>query len=259
MEKLRFNSLTIKIIAMISMVTEHTLRALVTINKASFASVLAYSRVQTVAFFVLPVVRSITFPLIVFSIIEDLTHTPKKNYPLWLGIFTLIAQIPFTMLFGDALLAGQRFLLNGMFASLLGSLMLLLYVRLYLSDASNEKKAKFWCIFISLLIIIVIGALISGIYIEYGISIFALVYMFYFVRNEKARRIVPIAIWGYFIFRASEHLSIQEYSLTSAGLIIAALILLIYNGEWSEKTKYLLNGFYPVQLIVIAVVINVMF
>ena len=205
----------------------------------------------------------LTFPIMAFFVVEGYKHTSNLGrYILRLFIFGLIA-IPFHVIALGMPLGPTYPFLNILFAIILSLLVLLLYDKI-------KIKALFW-----LLYIIVIVPL-SFIFIEWYFIGTTTVLLFYIIKNENVRRIVPPIFAGVawlllgLLSRVSllllENVEGMEMPVGLigdtnfinvmlfffVGCIVAAVLLKNYSGERGKSMKWLFYIIYPVHLAVLA-------
>ena len=205
----------------------------------------------------------LTFPIMSFFVVEGYRHTSSlKKYMLRLFIFGLIAA-PFHFL-----VIGWP-LLNIMFTMVWGLFILVLYDKI-------KFRALFWVLYV--LIIVPVSFLVF----EYYFIGTNLILMFYIIKNERARRIVPplfagltwlviaaLGLWQISLMPAdavvqdsifrNEHLllnmefmlSIIPFALVS---MFVAFLLSNYNGERGKKMKWLFYAIYPLHFAVLAAI-----
>ena len=207
----------------------------------------------------------LTFPIMGYFVVEGYKHTSDiKKYLLRLFAFGLLAA-PFHMLIYGF---GVRF--NIMFSIMLCLITLLIYDRI-------KVKALFW-IFVFPIILIASMVLIFD-WVFIGVIV---VMLYYLIKNETLRRIIPPVVGGLIWFAIARFsyigLSLFEYmgdyagvqsilemwsggvySIIAAqamiiGCIAAAILLVYYNGERGKRMKWLFYAFYPIHLAVIGLV-----
>jgi len=244
------NAFTIKLIAIISMGLQHTLRVL-------------WPYIPVNWLFPLFIFRGITFPIMAFFLVEGFKRTSNKTrYLMRLLAFASISQIPYMLVLGLPF-----FRLNIIFSFSLGLILLWLYEHFYL----NGKEGQFG----TLLIVILVASMFTEAMFIGPIVFFAI----YIIKDEKKRIIFPLLGAGLFelallllsvpIYRdmqaeALEYLSLAlqlEYMIVqqvgtvfSIGAFIAIPLLLLYNGERGPRAKYLFYVFYPGHWIILAII-----
>ena len=205
----------------------------------------------------------LTFPIMSFFVVEGYKHTSNlKKYILRLFIFGLIA-VPFHFL----VIAWP--VLNIMFSIVWGLLILILYDKI-------KIRPLFWVLYI----IVVVP--ISYLVFEYYFIGTNLILMFYIIKNETARRIVPplfagvtwlaitaLGLWRiatmpadavvqdsmfrnqHFLLNTEFMLSVIPFALVS---MFVAVLLKHYNGERGKRMKWLFYVIYPLHFAVLATI-----
>jgi len=208
------------------------------------------------------------FPIIGYFIVEGYKHTSNlKGYIMRLFIFGAIA-IPFYML----VLGLFRF--NIMFAIIMSLLALTMYDKI-------KSKAIFWLIFV----LLSIPMLMLFDWLFFGPLV---VILYYIIKNETARRMVPGFVAGLLWLTLSSFaflglsmlnpLLYTEYAvyaipqrdmiysmMGNTNVVISSLFfplcciggtILIknYNGERGKRMKWLFYSFYPIHLAAIAII-----
>ena len=208
----------------------------------------------------------LTFPIMAYFVVEGYKHTSNiKRYILRVLMFGLIA-LPFHILaLGIPLAGGNPSVypwLNIMFAIALSLLVLVLYDKI-------KSRVVFWILYIVLIVPI------SFLFLEWDLTGVTMVLLFYIIRNENARRIVPPIFAGLSNLGALLLLTIslplmqnlegfQTQGLAFnmdfirvmpvfvVGCLLASFLLYNYNGERGKRMKYLFYVMYPVHFIVLA-------
>lgn len=189
----------------------------------------------------------ISFPIFCFQIVQGYIHTHDvKKYITRLGLFALISQVPFMLfyhfVFGD-------FAINVIFTLLFGLLAILIY----------DKYHKFVGVCCGLLL-----ATIAQICkFDYGFFGVFIIFIFYLFHNKKIylgiiyilsvfiKYLIPPIQKGipiYYLF------SINTYSLLMYFTCFAIIPILFYNGQKGKDAKYLFYIFYPVHLLILAMI-----
>ncbi len=168
----------------------------------------------------------LAFPIFTFLIAEGMYYTKNpEKYLLRLGIFAIIAEIPF-----DLFLKGQMFYFskqNVFFTLLLGAL----------------------CIYIHLNVDIVIAKfplMIAMIYMaeylqtDYSAGGVIMILAFYFTRGNLLSNTCFLAGINYCFYTGN-----QNYGT------LAMIPIAMYNGEKGRGNKYFFYWFYPVHLLIL--------
>ena len=199
-------------------------------------------------------VGGLTFPIMAFFVVEGYKHTSSlKRYVLRILVVGLIA-LPFHFLtLGLALIP----VLNIMFTIALSLGVLAMYDKI-------KSRVLFWVIFILLIVPV-------SLVFEWSFPGVAMVLLFYIIKNEKARRILPpiVAVLLNFVLSLvflipgvempkTGLLADPAYMTVSAtfilGMLLAPVLLLCFSGERGKKMKWLFYTFYPAHLAVLAIV-----
>ena len=196
----------------------------------------------------------LTFPIMAYFVVEGYKHTSNlKKYILRLLTFGLIA-LPFHILtLGFPLANGDPSVypwLNIMFTIILSLLVLIMYDKI-------KVRAIFWLIYVFLIVPI------AFMFFEWGFFGTTTVLLFYIIRNENARRIVPPILAGIFNIVPVLLLMLTIDTMESAqglaydidfirlmptfaiGCFLVALLLKNYNGERGKQMKWLFYAAYP--------------
>ena len=193
------------------------------------------------------------FPIYCFLLVEGFLHTRSvAKYALRLFVFALISEVPF-----DLALTGEWWSLQGsnvFFTLVIG--LLLIWALSYVEKFYEFWQEKKWDDFAGKLIYVVIGGFIAiflGGFAEtvlktdYGMAgVFAIAVLYLF------RKIKEVAFVG----------AVMLLSVMSSSTEILALLMLIplmrYNGERGKSTKYIFYAFYPVHLLILALICTFM-
>ena len=218
------SSFVLKVIACIAMVCDHIRYVVPNTNN-----------IVTIA------LGRISYPLFAFLLTEGYSHTKDlKKYYKRIIIFALISQIPF-MMFRN-LCIGVWQLLNIMFTLLFG----LIAINIY-----DKYKNKFVCILLTFGIIILSRIII----VDYNWWGILTVFLFYVFRNNKfllAILFVAITFIYYFLrtgISMFSNMLIMEYMIFTFSSLI---FIFLYNGKEGRKLKYFFYWFYPIHLLIFA-------
>lgn len=193
----------------------------------------------------------LSFPIFCFQIVQGYIHTHNvKKYITRLGIFALISQITF-MLFYHAVF--NEFAVNVIFTLLFGLLAILIY----------DKFNKFVGICSSLLL----ATIAQFFHFDYGFFGVFIIFIFYLLHNKKiAMSIVFVisVIVKYLIPIIQNGIPIlytffgTKYSMVMYFTCFAIIPILFYNGQKGKDAKYLFYIFYPVHLLILSIISNLM-
>ena len=221
------SSFILKIIACISMFCDH-------FGDAFFGEVTFFNYIGRFA-----------FPIFCFQIVQGYIHTHDiKKYILRLMVFAIISQIPF-MLFYHVVF--DSFAINVIFTLLFGLLTILIY------DKYNK--------FVGVCSCLLLGIIAQVCQFDYGFLGVFIIFMFYLLRNKKiimsitfaiaviVRYYIPLIQYGLpisYLFLGS------KYSMLMYFTCFSIIPILLYNGQKGKDAKYLFYIFYPVHLLILA-------
>lgn len=219
-----FDGATLKYIAMISMLMDHTNKAIIIHylngenNFLSFVSG------------IFDILGRIAFPIFCFMIVEGFYKTKNKGkYFLNLLLFGAVSEIPFDLF--DSGVIFQPNANNIMFT------FALLLLTLWCIDLLKQKINKILWYAISVCIVAVSSliAMITGLdYVHYAIIIGYLYYVFYDIQ------ILASALGGALMYK-------ELWALLGFGLVLT------YNGKRGKQNKWFNYWFYPVHLLLLGI------
>ena len=200
-------------------------------------------------------VGGLTFPIMAFFVVEGYKHTSSlKRYVLRILIVGAIA-LPFHFLTLGLALAAT---LNIMFTIALSLGVLAIYDKL-------KSRAAFWVIYVLLIVPV-------SFVFEWSFPGVTMVLLFYIIKNEKARRILPpivalilstvlsliFLIPGMEMPEMKGLMADPTFIAVNAtfiiGILLAPVLLMRYSGERGRKMKWVFYLFYPAHLAVLAIV-----
>ena len=229
------NNFTLKIIAIVTMLIDHTAAVLLT---------------QTEYYLLLRTIGRFAFPIFIFLITEGFNKTRDlKKMLVRLGIFALISEIPFDLAFYHGKIDWKYFDLvflkrpelwqhqNIFFTLLFGGLGYLIYTKL------KEKQGVG-----ALMFPVILAILAEWWRFDYGMFGVLMVFFASIVYPSIKGRAGVIAIGNLLFFGAGSRL--QIYALLSI------IPILLYNGKRGFNMKYVFYVFYPVHLGILALINN---
>ena len=211
-----FSGSALKIIAVLSMVTDHCAYFLLDGNTWAYEVMRCFGRVA--------------FPVFAFLVAEGFAHTRNRmRYFLSLLLFAVISEVPWYLLNGAD---GTH---NVMFTLALGVAALAVF----------ERLQKHGALAIAAILLVALSAEISG--LDYGWHGIVEILVFHLFRSKKycqSTRLLQLA----FAFPFMSHYGI-------IGALLACFIIFLYNGTrgiiHGKVAKYGLYAIYPVHLIII--------
>lgn len=203
-------------------------------------------------------VGRMTFPIYAFLLVEGYFHTHNlKKYMLRLLVFALLSEIPFNLVMG-----------SNWFYPLHQNVLWTFLIAIGLMHMNEKAKAsgKLW-----IRVVAGIGSIILGFFlglitmVDYYHAGIWMVLVFYFFRGRKWWNYVGQFALLYYI--NVEELSGFAYEITLFGethfwvrqgfALLALIPIWLYRGKEGYKSKtlqYIYYGFYPVHLLVLALI-----
>ena len=252
---MKYDAYTLKWIAIIGMVLNHIVFAWWEVLPLWLA-------------FPLYAAGGVTFPIMAYFVVEGYKHTSNlKKYFLRLFIFGLISM-PFHIL-----VFRGGFGLNILFTIMLSLLALILYDKI-------KVRVLFWVLFVLLIVLSIV--LLMDWYIIGPI----IVLMYYIIKKENTRRLLPGIVAGVFWFvflglalvsmigveamieagydvelvtagLAMDFFSVEFFTVSLTcliGCILGAFLIRGYNGERGKRMKWVFYAFYPIHLMILSMV-----
>ena len=215
------NSFTLKLIAVITMLIDHTAHVLVSQD--------------TPIYFLMRAAGRLAFPIFCFLIVEGFYHTRNVyKYLLRLGIFALLSEIPFDLaIHGEVFYQDYQ---NVYFTLFIGLGVICGLEKVRTSFTANRVfSALCQCL-------IVLAGCMFTVFLktDYDAMGVILIVLFYLYRENKPALIISVLLVTIFLGGVFE-------GLASLSLIL----ILLYNGERGTKVKYAFYAFYPVHLFVL--------
>lgn len=206
--KIGLNSFALKIIAITSMLIDH-------VGAVFFPQVM-----------ILRIIGRMAFPIYAYLLVEGFIYTHDiKNYMLRLGIFALISEVPFDLVFfGKPLFLLHQ---NVFFTLFLGIVVLYFY-----SKAPNAVQR---------IVIVFVGLLVSEMLrTDYSSMGIVMILIFYLMRENSIIKILAVAFVNIFLMGY-----IQVFA------VFGLIPVWLHNGNEGRKMKAVFYGFYPVHLLVL--------
>lgn len=226
---------TLKIIAIISMLTDH-IGAVVVLGFLQHAW---YGQWLINLYYVMRLlIGRIAFPIFCFLLVEGFGHTRNAaKYALRLFVFALVSEIPFDLAFEGKLFAPKY--QNVFFTLFIGLLVMMAY-----KGITERLKAAVW-----IKLILYIAALAAGMGIAWllktdydAIGVGCIMALYIFRRNKAAQ--ITAGCAGFF----------ASCFFTGGSELTAPLAFIpigFYNGKRGLKMKYFFYLFYPLHLLVL--------
>ena len=191
----------------------------------------------------------LAFPIYCFLIVEGFFHTRNvKKYMARLFLFALVSEIPFDLAFYDTIFyKGHQ---NVFFTLFIG--LITIWVSDYvLGQMRNKLSGKMSAAMLTVMnLIAVFVILLAGCVLaeavfrcDYGASGICAIYIMYMFRNQRMSGFAT---------------AVCMLGVLSGSLEFLALFMLIpmhfYNGTRGKQHKYFFYAFYPVHLLILAII-----
>ncbi len=216
-----FSGSTLKIIAIISMLIDHT--AAVLVSPYDFSALYITMRL----------IGRLAFPIFCFLLVEGMYYTSNtKKYLFRLGVFAIISEIPFDLAFRHKICDIQY--QNVFFTLFLGALLIHMIEQLKLRTSSNKNLQKIIYIFIICCIAFFLKT-------DYGYKGILLILCYYFLYQTSYTKLIAAAVVIFLLYGCSLELA----------AVFSAIPIAYYNGKRGLKLKYSFYLFYPVHLLIL--------
>ena len=215
------NAAQLKIIALISMLTDHL--------AVCFAELL-----PEWGYNVMRGVGRLAFPIFCFLIVEGFEKTSSRlKYCLRLLVFALISEVPYDMLIHRAWFYpyGNNIMIT---------LMLTVLV-LWIVDVLQKKGTP--GIIAALSIAIAAGVAAYFLHLEYSWKCIASAMLFYVAKNDDAVKYAGTAC-----------ILLINTTITGLNAVFALPLIYLYNGKKGKMQKYFFYIFYPVHILALGIV-----
>jgi hypothetical protein len=236
------NAFTLKIIAIIGMIIQHS--AMV------FRGVIPYGLQIP-----MHIVGGITFPIMAYFVSEGFRYTSNFwRYFRRLLVFAVIAQIPFAFAFTSIVSMDY----NILFTIALGLLLIKWYDSTWQPNATSKlRRWHFWL----LLPIFIVASL----FVQFSIAGVAMIFLFYVLRNHGSLRLIIPLLISFLWFTETVQIIFEMIAGTFEGFtphffyrtamglgnLIALALLFAYNGQRGRKMKWFFYIFYPLHLAIL--------
>lgn len=234
---------TLKMIAIITMLIDHIGAVLI---ERGIASTEYWDMPWYYFDLSLRFIGRIAFPIFCFLLVEGFQKTHNRfRYALRLGLFCLIAEIPFDLAFSGAVFDWRH--QNVFFTLAIG------FCVLWGMSTVKEKKASWpkWAKILAQIIILLVGMLLAELlrtdYAYFGVLYVALLYFFYNSNQAEWLRNTVMIILA------------SVWNLLEVPTALSYIPIHFYNGERGWKLKYVFYLFYPVHLLILALLAYLLF
>ena len=184
----------------------------------------------------------ITAPVMCWFLVQGFVHTSsRKNYAIRLLIFTLVAQIPYSLVRTDASLMASLSVIYTLLVS---------FLMLCVLESKLEALPK-WIMVIVLMVLSIFG--------DWAIFAPLMVLFFYFFRDNRKRLILFYSLAAAMVVLTDITILLLKHyywynELWQLGMFLFIPLLLLYNGEPGSRHpfhKWFFYVFYPAHLLVL--------
>ncbi|MDF2472978.1 MAG: putative rane protein [Anaerocolumna sp.] len=246
------NGLALKLIAIITMLIDHSTAVLVSYETSPNLYLLGRT------------IGRLAFPIFCFLLVEGLLHTKDvRKYLLRLGLFAILSEISFDLAFFHSNYYLQH--QNIFFTLLIGLSVIFIMRKIEAARNGAETTYPFQVFSIVLEVIIVFAGCVAAYLLETDYSVFGVlqIVFFYVFRKKKIMLLLfvifvnqmlgvvfgPPASMGEIVnilMQVVTSISIQSFAT------FAMILIFRYNGERGPKlNKYIFYAFYPVHLTIL--------
>lgn len=234
------SSFIIKLIAIITMICDHSSDAIV--GHLTFFNIIG----------------RIAFPLFCFQLVIGYKHTTNiKKYLIRLIIFGLLSQVPFSIFIYS--FTGTFDTLNIFFTLFLGLIAIL----------TLDKLPNKWLAIIIDALIILIADFIKVDYGWFGVCLILCIFVFYNDKHNKKENannfldifrnniLFTIAFFLLCFTKYCIHFAIANAYIVWAeilGTFFPIIFMLLYNGKKGPSFKYFFYAFYPIHLLLLTLI-----
>ncbi len=230
------NAYQIKLIAMVAMLLDHLAHIVVLLPLTQNATIAT----------IMNIIGRITMPIMCFFIAQGYHHTKNlKKYFARLFVFTIISQVPY-YLFGVEnvhtnlwdFIKYNVFHLNVIYTLFMGLL------------ALTIAKSNINIIFKAVGVVVAVYATYYSDWRIYGVIWVLIFGVFYGDFTKQAIAFSIVSIIRCYVYHTN---SIYSFALQLCTLL-AIPVLYLYNGERGRKSKYGFYIFYPLHLLILAII-----
>ncbi|MDF2608678.1 MAG: putative rane protein [Lachnospiraceae bacterium] len=246
------NGLALKLIAIITMLIDHTTAVLVSYETSPNLYLLGRT------------IGRLAFPIFCFLLVEGLLHTKDvRKYLLRLALFAILSEVPFDLAFFHSNYYLQH--QNIFFTLLIGLSVIFIMRKLEAARNAEETTYPFQVFSIILEVIIVFTGCVAAYLLKTDYSVFGVlqIVFFYVFRKKKIILLLFVifvnqmlgVVFGLpasiedivnILMQVVTSISIQSFAT------FAMILIFTYHGERGPKlNKYIFYAFYPVHLTIL--------
>lgn len=240
------NGSTLKLIAVISMLVDHTAAVLVWNPLNPGAKTIVQDMVMgwnlpwiSYLFMRYPIGR-LAFPIYCFLLVEGFLHTRNVGkYALRLFVFALLSEVPFDLaLFGKVWEIGGQNVFFTLFLAVIAMAGMQFAEKKYAQNELSFRKKQV-C---QVLWVIAVCFVASAIFCDYGAKGVLMVLVLYLFRNDRKAQVFAGSVA--FLWEITAPL--------------AFIPIYKYNGQRGFQMKYFFYAFYPVHLLLLYGILNIL-
>lgn len=251
---MKVTGFTLKMIAVISMLIDHTAatiieRMLIGEETVAYGFVADHWEAIYYVYFAMRCIGRLAFPIYCFLIVEGFAHTRNvKKYAFRLFLFALISEVPFDLAVKNSF---WDFSYNNVFFTLCIGLIVIALVDAInkrISIRKEDQTIRYPMLFgrcVLDAVIIFAGMLLAeyGLHTDYGAGGVVTIVLLYLLRNNRAVAFSVAVIILAVMCGAVELLAF--FSLVP---------VLLYNGQRGRQSKYFFYAFYPAHLLILSII-----
>lgn len=179
----------------------------------------------------------LTFPIMAYLLCEGYRHTSSvRRYAERLGIFAVVSQVPYSLLFGAT-----------------GNVLITLLIGLGMLWALDHMRNRMLCALVMLA-----GLLVSSL-CDWGVIGPVMILLFWHLhdrpRGVALAMLVPLLAFGLpalsWVLYEATPLSLGVLGYYTIGFGLATLLMLSYNGRRGRPLKWFFYVYYPAHLMVL--------
>ncbi len=220
---------TLKIVAIIAMLIDHTAATILERMLSTNANELLYW-----VYFIMRLIGRIGFPIFCFLLVEGFLHTKNKvKYTLRLGAFAFISEIPFDLaLFGKAM----NFDYQNVFFTLWIGMLVMIGIQFIESKKEISVVPR-----VAMNVLLLVVGMLAGYFLkrDYGYWGVLTIVIMYFFRKRKMLSTTLGCV------------TLTVMSLMEITAFFAMIPIYFYNGTRGIRMKYFFYLFYPVHLLIL--------
>lgn len=208
-------------------------------------------------------VGRLAYPIFAFMIVEGYTHTKNlKKYVLRLLFFAVITEIPFNLMVGNRVFYYPHQNVLWTFLISIG----LIYI-----NELARKKEKLWLTIVTGVSTCILAYILGYItFVDYNAAGILTVLLFYFFRGRKWWCYFGQLLGLYYInveILQGLYFEVEIFGHTveivQQGIAVLSLVFIwLYNGRQGKKSKifqYFCYAFYPVHMLILWLVSNMLY